>query len=189
MLRSAGKRAVCTFLYRQSCKANVGALPKHDFQCLMDAANALISNWMHCPVSRCRWSYKSVKWAPSLLLMANPSHHCNDAAIKLESVGDSALLQPYSSLSALRHQPPWQLRSLISEKGKNIAGRFHHTHAGCWLTAAKSAVTALFLRGDCNAAVDEVMGLYASFVVTQSFSTNAALGFRYSKPLHSLKAP
>lgn len=100
----------------------------------VSSLKAIIGHMTHfCP--RCT--------APHPSLNLDPLHGDGDAIIwnQWELLGSCST---NSTLSAWRQQPPWQLRSLISEKGKNAAGRFpadvvfHHMQRDCWLTITKS---------------------------------------------------
>lgn len=114
----------------------------------MDTSNAL-TFWVHCYVQRYKWSYNllnkaswiSAQMGPFPFRRQNLIRLHNDATTIWNRLGVSMLLQADNSLSGSGQQQTWQLTSLISEKGKNVALRKSFpSHAN------RSAVTAAFLK-------------------------------------------
>lgn len=140
----------------------------------VSSLKAIICHMTHfCP----RWT------APHPSLNLDPLHGDDDDAIiwnQWELLGSCST---NGTLSVWRQQPPWQLRSLISEKGEERcrtlpSRRGFPSHAKRLLTDYNEVWQQPFSETTANAALDEGTGLQTSFVVAKSPSTVATLSLQ-----------
>lgn len=102
-----------------------GMIPDAEIHPVHSWLNLMLQLW---------WSYSlsyevsriSARRGTAPFLMSKPESPPEWCHHYLESVRACVRLQPDSTLSVLGQQPSWQLRSLISEKGKSVAGRLAH---------------------------------------------------------------